>query len=154
MTILNLTTFLRVCKTRLVYYKQAEYHMFTNGIVLYACKDDNPILPKLLDKVTNNSTGMNQSTFEPIIEALNNKPRAYVVDHIKKANTTKVITDFNETKGVTIEIDNNCLKTIKKPTPKNFFLITIPFTLKTVTCYFTKSLIQDEFIFIMPITKK
>ena len=154
MSILNLTTFLRVCKTRLVYYKQSEYHIFTNGVVLYACKDDNPNLPKLLDSVITNSTGLNNSTFEPIIEALNNEPRAYIVDHVKKANTTKVITDFDETKGVTIEIANSYLKTIKRNIPKNFFLITIPFTLKGVSCYFAKSLIQDEFILIMPIIKK
>lgn len=154
MTILNLTTFLNVCKNRLVYYKSNEYHLFTNGMVLYACKDDNPNLPKLVDNITNDSTGKNQTTFEPILEALNNKPRSYVVDHEKGATRTKVLTNFIETKGLSITIDNRYYKTIKKGAKKDFFLITIPFTLKTLTCYFTQSLTQDEFIFIMPITKK
>ena len=154
MTILNLTTFLNTCKNRLVYYKSNEYHLFTNGMVLYACKDDNPNLPKLMDNITNDSIGRNQSTFEPILEALNNKPRTYVVDHEKGATTTRVLTNFNETKGLSIHIDNRYHKSIKKGAKKEFFLITIPFTLKTLTCYFTQSLTQDEFIFIMPITRK
>ena len=154
MTILNLTTFLNTCKNRLVYYKSNEYHLFTNGMVLYACKDGNPNLQTLLDRVTNDSTGMNQSTFEPIIDALNKNPRAYVVDHEKGASTTKVITNFNETKGISINIDNRYYKTIKKNAKKEFFLITIQFMLKTLDCYFAQSLTQDEFIFIMPINKK
>ena len=154
MTILNLTTFLNTCKNRLVYYKSTEYHLFTNRMVLYACKDDNPNLPKLMDNITNDSTCRNQSTFEPIIEALNNKPRSYVVDHEKGATTTRVLTNFNETKGLSIHIDNRHHKSIKKNTKKEFFLITIQFMLKTLDCYFTKSLTQDEFIFIMPITRK
>ena len=154
MTILNLTTFLNTCKNRLVYYKSNEYHLFTNGMVLYACKDGNPNLQTLLDRVTNDSTGRNQSTFEPIIDALNKNPRAYVVDHEKGASTTKVITNFNETKGISINIDNRYYKTIKKNAKKEFFLITIQFMLKTLDCYFTQSLTQDEFIFIMPINKK
>ena len=154
MTILNLTTFLKTCKNRLVYYKSNEYHLFTNGMVLYACKDDNPNLPKLMDNITNDSTGRNKSTFEPIIEALNNKPRTYVVDHEKGATTTKVLTNFNETKGLSIIINNLYYKTIKKGVKKEFFLITIHFSLKTLTCYFTQSLTQDEFIFIMPISLK
>ena len=154
MTILNLTTFLNVCKNSLVYYKQAEYNMFTNGIVLYACKDDNPNFPKLVDNITNDSTGKNKTTFEPIIEALNNKPRAYVVDHIKKSATTIAITDFDETKGTTLEIDNRYIRAIKKNTKKVFFITSIYFPIKSIDCYFSQSLTQDEFIFIMPITKK
>lgn len=154
MTILNLTTFLNVCKNRLVYYKSNEYHLFTNGMVLYACKDDNPNLPKLVDNITYDSTSKNQTTFEPVLEALNNKPRSYVIDHEKGATMTKVLTNFNETKGLSITIASRYYKTIKKGTKKDLFLITIPFTLKTLTCYFTQSLTQDEFIFIMPITKK
>ena len=154
MTILNLTTFLKTCKNRLVYYKSNEYHLFTNGMVLYACKDDNLNLPKLMDNITNDSTGRNQSTFEPILEALNNKPRSYVVDHENGATTTKALTNFNETKGLSIIIDNRHYKTIKKGVKKELFLITIHFSLKTLTCYFAQSLTQDEFIFIMPIIQK
>lgn len=154
MTILNLTTFINTCKNRLVYYKSTEYHLFTNGMVLYACKDGNTNLPKLMDNITNDSTGKNQSTFEHILEALNNKPRSYVVDHEKGASTTKVFTNFNETKGISINIDNRYYKTIKKNAKKEFFLITIQFMLKTLDCYFAQSLMQDEFIFIMPITQK
>ena len=154
MTILNLTTFLNVCKNRLVYYKSNEYHLFTNGMVLYACKDDNPNLPKLVDNITNDSTGRNQTTFECTLQALNNKPRDYVVEHVKGAKTTKVITNFNETKGLSIHIDNRYYRTIKKGVNKDFFLITIPFTLKTLDCYFSQSITQDEFIFIMPIERR
>ena len=154
MTILNPTTFINTCKNRLVYYKSTEYHLFTNGVVLYACKDGSPNLQILMDRVTNDSTGRNQSTFEPIIDALNKNPRAYVVDHEKGASTTKVITNFNETKGISINIDNRYYKTIKKNAKKEFFLITIKFMLKTLDCYFAQSLTQDEFIFIMPIIRK
>ena len=154
MTILNVTTFVNTCKNRLVYYKSAEYHLFTNGMVLYACKDGNPNLQTLLDRVTNDSTGRNQSTFEPILDALNNKPRAYVVDHEEGASTTKVITNFNETKGMSINIDKRYYKTIKKNAKKEFFLIKIQFMLKTLDCYFAESLTQDEFILIMPIIQK
>ena len=153
MTILNLTTFLNVCKNRLVYYKQAEYHMFTNGIVLYACKGDNVNTPRLMGKVTHNSIDRNISTFEPIVEALN-KTKTYIVDHIKKANTTKAITDFDETKGISLEIDNRYIRTIKKNTKKDFFIASVYFPIKSIDCYFTQSLTQDEFIFIMSITKK
>lgn len=154
MTILNLTTFLNVCKNRLVYYKQAEYHMFTNGIVLYACKGNNINTQILMDKITHNSIDRNISTFEPIIEALNNKPRTYIVEHIKKSVTTKAITDFGETKGVTIEIDNRYIKVIKKITKKVYFIASVYFPIKSINCYFTQSLTQDEFIFIMPIARK
>lgn len=152
MTILNLTTFINVCENRLVYYKQAEYHMFTNGIVLYACKGDNINIPRLMGKVTHNSTDRNISTFEPIVEALNNR-RTYIVDHIKKSNATKAITDFDETKGITLEINNRYIRAIKKNTKKDFFITTVYFPIKSIDCYFTQSLTQDEFIFIMPINK-
>ena len=154
MTILNVTTFVNTCKNRLVYYKSAEYHMFTNGIVLYACKDDNTNLPKLMDKVTYNSVDRNISTFEPIIEALNNKPRSYIVDHIKKSSTIKAITDFDETKALTLEIDNRYIRTIKKNTKKDFFIISVYFPVNSIYCYFTQSHALDEFIFIMPIVRK
>ena len=154
MTILNVTTFVNTCKNRLVYYKSAEYHMFTNGIVLYACKDDNINLPKLMDKVTYNSVDRNISTFEPIIEALNNKPRSYIVDHIKKSSTIKAITDFDETKALTLEIDNRYIRTIKKNTKKDFFIISVYFPVNSIYCYFTQSHALDEFIFIMPIVRK
>ena len=155
MTILNLTSFLNACENRLIYYKSNEYHLFTNGMLLYACKDDNPNLPKLMDNIIIDSTGRNQTTFEPILEALNNKPRDYVVDHVKGGITTKVITNFNESKDLSIHIANRYYRTIKKNgVKKEFFIITIPFTLKTLECYFSQSLTQDEFIFIMPIIKK
>ena len=154
MSILNLTTFLKVCKTRLVYYKQSEYYIFTNGIVLYACKGDNINISRLIRKVTHNSIDRNISTFEPIIEALNNKPRTYIVDQIKKSATTIAITDFDETKGTTLEIDNRYIRTIKKNTKKVFFIASIYFPIKSIDCYFAQSITQDEFIFIMPITQK
>ena len=155
MTILNLTTFLNACENRLVYYNTNEYNLFTNGIVLYACKDDNPNLPKLMDNIIFDSTGRNQTTFEPILEALNNKHRDYVVYHVKGDTTTKVITKFNESKDLSIHIANRYYRTIKKKgVKKEFFIITIPFTLKTLECYFSQSLTQDEFIFIMPNIKK
>ena len=152
MTILNLTTFLRACQTRLDYHKKDDYHIFTNGIVLYACKDDNPNLLKLMGEVTvySTNTPSYQSTFECIIDSLNNKPRAYVVDHIEKSNITIAITNFDETRGIKAIIVNKNRKVIKKNGKKEYFLVTVPFKRKSLTCYFVQSLMHDEFILIMP----
>ena len=155
MTILNLTTFLRTCQTKLVYHKKDGYHIFTNGIVLYACKDDNPNLIKLMGKATFDSTDIpaNELTFGRIIDSLKNKHRAYVVDHIEKSKITIAITNFDETKGIKATILNKNRKVIKKNGKKEYFLVTVPFKRKSLTCYFVQSLTHDEFILIMPIAK-
>ena len=166
MSLLNLKTFLKQCETRLVYYDHLEYHLFTNGVIMYGIAKGTRVerpdmcLKELLEKVTIKLSEKNGNVFEALLNAYNQSQREFVVDYEKHSQVTNAKNklmkeDIMDTiKEVTL--DNKLLKCCKaKPAGgKQAFMCQVNFRVKPLLCYFETSLLDDEFIFIMPITYK
>ena len=81
MALLNLKTFLKQCEKRLVYYDHSNYHLFTNGVIMYGIakgtRTERPdmYLNELLDKVTNRVSELHSSVFEAVVNAYTQSPR-------------------------------------------------------------------------------
>lgn len=165
MALLNLKSFLKQCEKRLVYYDHPNYHLFTNGVIMYGiakgtqAERPDMYLSELLEKVIYNVSALNLKTFDSVVIAYHQSQREYVVDYEKQAQTTKAKNKVGKedrtdnTKEVTL--DNKLLRCCKaKPaTGKQAFICLVNFKTKSLTCYFVTSLLGDEFIFIMPIIK-
>lgn len=166
MALLNLKTFLKQCDKRLVYYDHLDYHLFTNGVIMYGIakgtRSERPdmYLKELLEKVTIRSSEKNSNVFEAVVNAYNQSPREYIVDYEKQVQVTHAKNklmkeDIMDTiKEVTL--DNKLLKCCKaKPAGgKQAFMCQVNFRVKPLFCYFETSLLDDEFIFIMSIRRK
>lgn len=166
MALLNLKTFLKRCETRLVYYDHLDYHLFTNGVIMYGIakgtRTERPdmYLKELLEKVTIKSSERNSSVFEAVVNAYNQSPREFVVDYEKHVEVTKaknkLMKEHSYDTITEVAIATNLLKCCKvKPAGgKQAFLCQVNFRVKPLLCYFETSLLDDEFIFIMPISLK
>ena len=166
MPLLNLKTFLKRCEKRLVYYDHPSYHLFTNGIIMYGIakgtQTERPdmYLKELLEKVTNKSSERNSSVFEAVVNAYNQSAREFVVDYEKRVEITKaknkLVKENNHDTIIEVLIASNLLKCCKaRPSGgKQAFMCQVNFRVKPLLCYFETSLLDDEFIFIMPITQK
>lgn len=166
MALLNLKTFLKQCETRLVYYDHLDYHLFTNGVIIYGIakgtRTERPdmYLNELLDKITIKSTEHNSHVFEAVVNAYNQAQREFVVDYEKQAQTTKaknkIVKEHDNDTIKEVTLDNKLLKCCKaRPAgKKEAFMCQVNFRVKPLFCYFETSLLDDEFIFIMPITRK
>ena len=166
MALLNLKTFLKQCETRLVYYDHIDYHLFTNGLIVYAIKKglrtERPdmYLDELLDKITINVSDKSLNVFEAIVNAYNQPTREFVVDYEKQVKITiaknKLMKEHSYDEITEVRLDNKLLKCCKaKPAGgKQAFICKVNFRVKPLFCYFESSLLDDEFIFIMPIIRK
>ena len=167
MTLLNLKTFLKQCEKRLVYYDHFDYHLFTNGVIMYGIakgtRTERPdmYLNELLDKITIKSTEHNSHVFEAVVNAYKKAQREFVVDYEKQAQTTKaknkVVKEHSNDTIKEVTLDNKLLKCCKaRPAgKKEAFMCQVNFRVKPLFCYFETSLLDDdEFIFIMPIIQK
>lgn len=166
MALLNLKTFLKQCETRLVYYDHLDYHLFTNGVIMYGIakgtRTERPdmYLNELLDKITVKSTEHNSHVFEAVVNAYNQAQREFVVDYEKQVQTTKaknkIVKEHDNDTIKEVTLDNKLLKCCKAipAGKKEAFMCQVNFRVKPLFCYFETSLLDDEFIFIMPITRK
>ena len=173
MALLNLKTFMKQCEKRLVYYDKPEigliyydhidYHLFTNGVIMYgiAKGTERPdmYLDELLDKVTNKASEKNSNVFEAVVNAYNQAQREFVVDYEKQVQTTKaknkIVKEHDNDTIKEVTLDNKLLKCCKaRPAgKKEAFMCQVNFRVKPLFCYFETSLLDDEFIFIMPIIR-
>ena len=92
MALLNLKAFMKQCEKRLVYYDHLDYHLFTNGVIMYgiAKGTERPdmYLNELLDKVTKKESEKNSNVFEAVVNAYNQAQREFVVDYEKQVQTS------------------------------------------------------------------
>ena len=166
MTILNLKTFLNntAKKGQLYYYEHTDYHIFTNGKIVYGIRkgslDEIPV--QYVEELMNAFTAKLKASIalDEIINSYKNETRIHVTNYensyIKKHNVVKVFTDLWNKRNYAI-IDRrykNCCKSMNK-TFKECFIIdtTIKSKIgsKQLQLYFESTLDDNEFIVIMPI---
>ena len=162
MTILNLKTFLNntAKKGELYYYEHTDYHIFTNGIIVYGIRkgslDEIPV--QNVEELMNVFTYKLKYTYSlnEIINSYKNGTRTHVTNYensyIKNHKVVKVFTDLWNKNNYTI-IDRrykNCCKSINKIF-KECFIIETTIKNKQLSFYFESTLNDDEFIMIMPI---
>ena len=163
MALLNLKTFMKQCEKRLVYYDHLDYHLFTNGVIMYgiAKGTERPdmYLNELLDKVTKKESEKNSIVFQAVVNAYNQAQREFVVDYEKQVQTTKaknkIVKEHDNDTIKEVTLANKLLKCCKaRPAcKKEVFMCQVNFRVKPLFCYFETSLLDDEFIFIMPIIR-
>ena len=162
MTILNLKTFLNntAKKGKLYYYEHTDYHIFTNGIIVYGIRkgslDEIPV--QNVEELMNAFTYKLKYTYslDEIINSYKNGTRTHVTNYensyIKNHKVVKVFTDLWNKNNYAI-IDRrykNCCKSINKIF-KECFIIETTIKNKQLSFYFESTLNDDEFIMIMPI---
>ena len=162
MTLLNLKTFLNNTskKGKLYYYEHTEYHIFTNGEIVYGIRKGSlDVIPvQYVEELMNAFTAKLKFsiTLDEIINSYKNGNRTHVTNYengyLKKDKIVKVFTDLWN-KGNYAIIDRrykNCCKSINK-TYKECFIIETIIKNKELSLYFESTLNDDEFIMIMPI---
>ena len=162
MTLLNLKTFLNNTskKGKLYYYEHTEYHIFTNGEIVYGIRKGSlDVIPvQYVEELMNAFTAKLKFsiTLDEIINSYKNGNRTHVTNYengyLKKDKTVKVFTDLWNKRNYAI-IDRrykNCCKSINK-TYKECFIIETIIKNKELSLYFESTLNDDEFIMIMPI---
>ena len=162
MTILNLKTFLNntAKKGKLCYYEHTDYHIFTNGIIVYGIRKSSlseihvKYIRQMLDVFT--ATLKFSITLDEIINSYNNGTRTHVTNYensyIKNNKVVKVFTDLWNKNNYAI-IDRrykNCCKSTNKIF-KECFIIDTTIKNKELSLYFESTLDGNEFIMIMPI---
>ena len=162
MTILNLKTFLNntAKKGKLYYYEHTDYHIFTNGIIVYGIRkgslDEIPV--QNVEELMNAFTYKLKYSYslDEIINAYKNGSRTHVTNYensyIKNHKVVKVFTDLWNKNNYAI-IDRrykNCCKSINKIF-KECFIIDTTIKNKELSLYFESTLDDNEFIMIMPI---
>lgn len=161
MALLNLKTFLKSCKKLLLYYNHERYHLFTNGSIVYGIvkgtRTERPdmYLNELFSKVTRNILSDHTGALESVIYAYEMGERVPVVDYEQKTDTTIAKTSIQED-SIDVIIANEYKKCCKfKPAGGKQSFVT-DFKNKNVILkgYFETSLLDDEFIFILPVVKK
>ena len=162
MTLLNLKTFLNntVKKDGLYYYEHIDYHIFTNGKIVYGIRKGSldEIPTQNVEELMNAFTVKLNTTYslDEIINAYKNGIRTHVTNYensyVKNHKVVKVFTDlWNNRNYVTIDRRyKNCCKSINK-IYKECFIIDTTIKNKELSLYFERSLNNDEFIMIMPI---
>ena len=117
-------------------------------------------LDELLDKVTIKLSDKSSKVFEAIVNAYNQPTREFVVDYEKQVGRmiakNKLMKEHSYDEILEVRLDNKLLKCCKaKPAGgKQAFICKVNFRVKPLFCYFESSLLDDEFIFIMPIIRK
>ena len=162
MTLLNLKTFINntVKKGGLYYYDHKDYHIFTNGRIVYGIRKGSLTerpdqhLNELLDLSTIKIKS--SKNLDEIIDIYQNVNRKHVVKYedsfINNSKTVNVFTDMWNNRDYVI-IDKrykNCCKSIKKCF-KECFIIETVIKNKEISLYFESTLNDDEFVLIMPI---
>ena len=162
MALLNLKTFLNntAKKGKLYYYEHTDYHIFTNGIIVYGIRkgslDEIPV--QNVEELMNAFTYKLKYTYslDEIINSYKNGTRTHVTNYensyIKNHKVVKVFTDLWNKNNYAI-IDRrykNCCKSINKIF-KECFIIETTIKNKQLSFYFESTLNDDEFIMIMPI---
>ena len=162
MTILNLKTFLNntAKKGELYYYEHTDYHIFTNGKIVYGIRKGSldEILVQYVEELMNAFTAKlkHSINLEEIIDSYKNGTRTHVTNYensyIKKHTVVKVFTDlWNKSNYVIIDRRyKNCCKSINKIF-KECFIIDTTIRSKQLQLYFESTLDDNEFIMIMPI---
>ena len=166
MTILNLKTFLNntAKKGELYYYEHTDYHIFTNGKIVYGIRNGSldEISVQYVEELMNAFTAKLKSSIalDGIINSYKNGTRTYVTNYensyIKKHKVVKVFTDLWNKSNYAI-IDRrykNCCKSINKIYKECFIIDTTiksKISRKELSLYFESTLDDDEFIMIMPI---
>ena len=162
MTILNLKTFLNntAKKGKLYYYEHTDYHIFTNGIIVYGIRKGSlyEIHVQHVEELMNAFTDKLNSTysFDEIIDPYKNGYRTHVINYensyIKNNKVVKAFKDLWDKNNYTI-IDRrykNCCKSTNK-IYKECFIIDTTIKNKELSLYFESTLDDNEFIMIMPI---
>lgn len=162
MTILNLKTFFNktVKKGEFYYYEHTDYHIFTNGKIVYGIRkgslEEMPVqyveeLMKVYIAKLKSSIVLNE-----IINSYKNGNRTHVTNYenscIKNHKVVKVFTDLWNKRNYVI-IDRrykNCCKSTNKIF-KECFIIDTTIKNKELSLYFESTLDDNEFIMIMPI---
>lgn len=162
MTILNLKTFLNntAKKGKLYYYGHTDYHIFTNGKIVYGIRkgwiDEIPV--QHVEELMNGLTAKLALSIvlDEIINYYKNGTRTHVTNYengfINNLKAVKVSTDLWNKRNYVI-IDRrykNCCKSIKKCF-KECFIIETVIKNKELSLYFESILDDNEFIMIMPI---
>lgn len=162
MTILNLKTFLNntAKKGKLYYYEHTDYHIFTNGKIVYGIRKGSldEIHVKYIREMLDVFTGKLKSSnsLDEIIDTYKNGNRTHVTNYensyVKNHKVVKVFTDlWNNRNYVTIDRRyKNCCKSINK-IYKECFIIDTTIKNKELSLYFESTLDDNEFIMIMPI---
>ena len=162
MTILNLKTFLNntAKKGELYYYEHTDYHIFTNGIIVYGIRkgslDEIPV--QNVEELMNAFTYKLKYTYslDEIVNTYKNGNRIHVTNYenifIINLKVVKVFTDlWNKRNYVIIDKRHkNCCKSINKIF-KECFIIDTTIKGKELSLYFESTLDGNEFIMIMPI---
>lgn len=166
MTILNLKSFLNntAKKGELYYYEYADYHIFTNGKIVYGIRKGSvdEILVQHVEELMNAFTAKLAPSIvlDEIIDVYKNGTRTHVTNYengyLKKDKIVKVFTDlWNKSNYVIIDRKyKNCCKSINKIYKECFIIdakIRTKLEIKQLTLYFESALNDDEFIMIMPI---
>ena len=161
MTILNLKTFLNntAKKGELYYYEHTDYHIFTNGRIVYGIRNDSlDKIPLQYIELMNSYTSKFKSSIslDEIINSYKNEIRIHVTNYensyILKHKVVKVFTDLWNKRNYVI-IDRrykNCCKSMKKIF-KECFILDTTIKGKELSLYFESTLDDNEFIMIMPI---
>ena len=151
MTLLNLKTFLNntAKKGKLYYYEHTDYHIFTNGKIVYGIRkgslDEIPV--QYVEELMNSFTAKLkfQITLDEIINSYKNGNRTHVTNYengfINNLKTVKVFTDLWNKRNYVI-IDRrykNCCKSINK-IHKEFFIIDTTIKNKELSLYFESTL--------------
>ena len=162
MTLLNIKTFINntVKKGELYYYEHTDYHIFTNGKIVYGIRKGSlyEIPTQYVEELMNTFTSKLTSliTLDEIINTYKNGTRTHVTNYensyIKNHKIVKVFTDlWNKNNYVTIDKRyKNCCKSMNKCF-KDSFIIETEIKNKEISLYFESTLNDDEFILIMPI---
>lgn len=166
MTILNLKTFLNntTKKGQLYYYEHTDYHIFTNGKIVYGNRKGSlyEIPVQYVEELMNAFTSKLTSSIalDEIINTYKNGNRTYVTNYensyFKNFKVVKVFTDlWNKSNYVIIDRRyKNCCKSINKIYKECFIIDTTiksKIGSKELPLYFESTLDDDEFIMIMPI---
>ena len=166
MTLLNLKTFINntAKKGNLYYYEHTDYHIFTNGKIVYGIRngslDEIPV--QYVEELMNGFTSKLTSSIalDEIINAHKNGTRTHVTNYensyFKNHKIVKIFTDLWNKNNYAI-IDRrykNCCKSTNKIFKECFIIdTTIKSKIKSkdLSLYFESTLDDGEFIMIMPI---
>ena len=166
MALLNLKTFLNntAKKGELYYYEHTDYHIFTNGKIVYGIRNGflYEIPVQHVEELMNAFTAKLKSSIalDEIINSYKNGTRTHVTNYensyINKHKTVKVFTDsLNKSNYVIIDRRyKNCCKSINKLFKECFVIDTTiksKIRSKQLPLYFESTLDGNEFIMIMPI---
>ena len=166
MTLLNLKTFINntAKKGNLYYYEHTDYHIFTNGKIVYGIRNDSldEIPVQYVEELMNGFTSKLTSSIalDEIINAHKNGTRTHVTNYensyFKNRKIVKIFTELWNKNNYAI-IDRrykNCCKSANKIFKECFIIdTTIKSKIKNkdLSLYFESTFDDGEFIMIMPI---